>query len=100
METIIQKQDGNMVAILKGRLDTAAAPDTEKAMGELINGTEKEIILDCTELEYISSAGLRIFPTILQNTQEKGGHVYIKGISDDVRAVFALTGFINIFEFI
>jgi anti-anti-sigma regulatory factor len=51
METIIQKQDGNMVALLKGRLDTAAAPDTEKAMGELINGTEKEIILDCTELE-------------------------------------------------
>jgi anti-sigma B factor antagonist len=51
-------------------------------------------------LEYISSAGLRIFLTILQNTQEKGGHVYIKGISDDVRAVFALTGFINIFEFI
>ena len=100
METIIQKQDVNMVAILKGRLDTAAAPDTEKAMGELINGTEKEIILDCTELEYISSAGLRIFLTILQNTQEKGGHVYIKGISDDVRAVFALTGFINIFEFI
>lgn len=100
METIIQKQDGNMVALLKGRLDTAAAPDTEKAMSELINGTEKEIILDCTELEYISSAGLRIFLTILQNTQEKGGHVYIKGISDDVRAVFALTGFINIFEFI
>ena len=65
METIIQKQDVNMVAILKGRLDTAAAPDTEKAMGELINGTEKEIILDCTELEYISSAGLRIFLTIL-----------------------------------
>ena len=100
METIIQKQDDNMVALLKGRLDTAAAPDTEKAMDELINGTEKEIILDCTELEYISSAGLRIFLTILQNTQEKGGHVYIKGISDDVRAVFALTGFINIFEFI
>ena len=100
METIIQEQDGKMVAFLKGRLDTAAAPETETAMNVLYDCNEKDIILDCTELEYISSAGLRIFLTILQNTQEKGGHVYIKGISDDVRAVFALTGFINIFEFI
>ena len=100
METIIQEQDGKMVAFLKGRLDTAAASETETAMNVLYDCNEKDIILDCTELEYISSAGLRIFLALLQNSQEKGGHVYIRGISDDVRTVFALTGFINIFEFI
>ena len=50
-------------------------------------------------MEYISSSGLRIFLGILKNTKAKGGHVYIKGISDDIRAVFAMTGFINLFEF-
>ena len=100
MNVRIEEIDGNMVAILKGSLDTSAAAETEKIMSPLNDVEGKDIIIDCTDLEYISSAGLRIFLGILQNAEEKGGHVYIKGISDDVRAVFALTGFINIFEFI
>ena len=99
MKTTIQEQDGNVVAILEGSLDTAAAPETETAM-EVLNKVEgKDIIIDCTALEYISSAGLRIFLGVLQNAQEKGGHVYIKNINDNVRAIFTITGFSNIFEF-
>ena len=99
MKTTIQEQDGNMVAILEGNLDTAAAAETEKAMSPLNDVEGKDIIIDCTDLAYISSAGLRIFLGILQNAQTKGGHVYIKGINDNVRAVFTITGFSNIFEF-
>ena len=68
-------------------------------MRPLNNVEGKDIIIDCTNLAYISSAGLRIFLGILQNTKEKGGHVYIKNINDNVRTVFAITGFSNIFEF-
>ena len=82
MKTTIQEQDGNMVAILEGRLDTVAAPETEKAMNVLNDVEDKDIIIDCTDLEYISSAGLRIFLGILQNAQERGGHVYIRNIND------------------
>jgi len=99
MKTTIQEQDSNMVAILEGSLDTAAVPETEKAMAPLKNCEGKDIIIDCTALDYISSGGLRIFLSILKSAKEKGGHVYITGISNDVRAVFAMTGFINIFEF-
>jgi len=99
MNVIIQEQDGNMVAILEGSLDTAAAVETEKAMSPLNDVEGKNIILDCTGLTYISSAGLRIFLGLLQNAQTKGGHVYIKGVNDNVRSVFTITGFINIFEF-
>ena len=99
MKTTIQEQDDNIVAILEGSLDTAAAPEAEKAMGPLYDAEGRDIILDCTDLEYISSAGLRIFLNILQHAQEKGGHVYIKGITDAVRSIFAITGFCNIFEF-
>ena len=69
----------------------------EEIEGNNVEG--KDIIIDCTSLAYISSAGLRIFLGILQNAQEKGGHVYIKNINDNVRTVFAITGFSNIFEF-
>lgn len=99
MNVTIQEQDGNMVAILEGSLDTAAAVETEKAMSPLNDVEGKNIILDCTGLTYISSAGLRIFLGLLQNAQTKGGHVYIKGVNDNVRSVFTITGFINIFEF-
>ena len=99
MRTTIQERDGNMVAILEGRLDTAAAAETEKAMSPLLDCEGQHIVLDCTGLEYISSSGLRIFLSILKSAKAKGGHVYIKGISDDIRAVFAMTGFINLFEF-
>ena len=99
MNVRIEEQDGNMVAILKGSLDTAAAAETEKAMSPLNDVEGKDIIIDCTDLAYISSAGLRIFLGILQSAQTKGGHVYIKGVNDNVRAVFTITGFSNIFEF-
>jgi anti-anti-sigma factor len=99
MNVKIEEKDGNMVAILEGNLDTAAAAETEKAMSPLYDVEGKDIIIDCTDLAYISSAGLRIFLGILQNAQGKGGHVYIKGINDTVRGVFTITGFSNIFEF-
>ena len=99
MNVRIEEIDGNMVAILKGSLDTSAAAEIEKIMSPLNDVEGKDIIIDCTDLEYISSAGLRIFLGILQNAEEKGGHVYIKGINDKVRAIFTITGFSNIFEF-
>ena len=99
MNVKIEEIDGNIVAILEGSLDTAAAAETEKAMNPLNDVEGKDIIIDCTDLAYISSAGLRIFLGILQNAQAKGGHVYIKGINDTVRSVFTITGFSNIFEF-
>ena len=99
MKVTIQEQDGNMVAMLEGILDTASAAETEKAMSPLNDVEGKDIIIECTGLEYISSAGLRIFLGILQNAQAKGGHVYIQGINDKVRTIFAITGFINIFQF-
>ena len=68
MNTIIQEIHGNMVAMLEGRLDTAASPETEKAMQPLYDCENQDIIIDCTKLEYISSSGLRIFLSVLKST--------------------------------
>lgn len=99
MKTTIQEQEGKLLAILEGRLDTAAAPETEMAMSPLNDCDGKNIIIDCTKLEFISSAGLRIFLGLLNNAEEKGSHIYIKGLTDNVRSVFSMTGFIHLFEF-
>lgn len=99
MTTTIQEQNGCLVALLEGRLDTAAAPQAEKDMQPLMMSEGKDIILDCTALSYISSSGLRLFLSVLKNAKPKGGHVYITGMNNDLRNVFTMTGFINLFEF-
>ena len=99
MNTTIQEIDGNMVAMLEGRLDTPASAATEKAMSPLLSCENQDIIIDCTKLEYISSSGLRIFLSVLKNTKPRGCHVYIRGLNDSLRQVFAMTGFTNLFEF-
>lgn len=99
MNTIIKKQNDELYAILDGRLDTAAAIQTEKDMQPLFNSEGENIVLDCNALQYISSSGLRLFLGVLKSAKAKGGHVYITGMNDDIKSVFAMTGFTNLFEF-
>lgn len=99
MNTTILEKDGNLVAVFEGRLDTAAAIKTEQEVKPLYDNVDHDVVLDCTAMEYISSSGLRIFLNILKNMKPKGRHVYIQGISKELRTVFDMTGFTNLFEF-
>ncbi len=99
MNTSINEQNGELIAILDGRLDTSVAPQTEKELAPLANCDGKNIVLDCNQLAYISSSGLRIFLSILKTAKAKGSHVYITGANEDINKVFAMTGFNNLFEF-
>lgn len=100
MNTTLKEENNDLVMYFEGRLDTAVAPEVEKATAPLMDCEGHNIILDCTQLAYISSSGLRIFLSILKNAKPKGSHVYIRGVSDSIRGVFAMTGFTNLFEFI
>jgi len=98
MTTTIQERDGQLVAVFEGRLDTAAAVQTEKDLQPLESCEGKDIILDCTTLDYISSSGLRLFLNVLKMAKAKGRQVFISGMNNDIRNVFTMTGFINLFE--
>ena len=100
METKIQENGSQIIAYLSGRLDTAAAIPTAEAVKPLMEAAGKEIILDCTELEYISSSGLRIFLSIRKEAAAKGSKVIVRNISADIRQVFVMTGFISLFEIV
>ena len=99
MTTTVQEIDGKLVATLVGELDTAASHDAEIALQPLLNADGKDIVIDCTDLEYIASSGLRIFLSILKQAREVGSRVVLKNVNDVVRDVLDLTGFISIFEF-
>lgn len=98
MEVIITKQENEVTAQLCGRLDTPASQDIANDVETLVGAAGGTIILDCTELEYISSSGLRIFLTLRKAAAEKGGKVIVRNITPAIRSVFMMTGFLNLFE--
>ena len=99
MKTTFKEEDKYYVMYFEGRLDTAASAKVEEEMNPLYECDGHDIILDCANLEYISSSGLRLFLGLLKTAKPKGSHVYIRAINEDLRQVFAMTGFINLFEF-
>ncbi len=98
MNIDIKELNGGYTAVLQGRLDTPAAVKAQQSIAPLIENANKVITLDCTQLEYISSSGLRLFLTLRKETTAKGGKVIIENINDEIKKVFMMTGFFNLFE--
>ena len=94
----IQEQNGGFTALMSGRLDTPAAVQASKDMQPLMDNADKVITLDCTKLDYISSSGLRLFLSLRKETASNGGKVIIENINDEIKKVFMMTGFYNLFE--
>ena len=92
---IIKKnlEENNLTITLEGRLDTNTAPELEKEIETLDGG--KNLIFDFKNLEYISSAGLRIILS-LQKRMNNQGSILIKNANDEVKEVFEITGFSTI----
>lgn len=87
-----------MMATVSGRLDTPSAVKAQQEITPLLQNADKQITLDCKDLEYISSSGLRLFLTIRKEAQAKGGKVVINNINEEIKKVFMMTGFFNLFE--
>ena len=98
MQININTQGNETVATLIGRLDTLAAQEVAAQFETLQEKAGGTVVLDCSQLEYISSSGLRLFLTLRKAAATKGGKVIIRDINSDVRSVFMITGFLNLFE--
>ena len=90
--------DGKYVATLEGEMDTAAAIEAEEVLKPLYQSNGKDVVIDCTSLDYIASSGLRILLSILKGAKACGSKVSLRGVNDDIKNVFKLTGFISIFD--
>lgn len=87
--------DGSKLTIaLEGRLDSSTSPELENELKESMSGV-RELHFDFSELEYISSAGLRVL-LAAQKEMSKQGTMAISGVNDTVMEVFEVTGFVDI----
>ena len=95
MITKVEEQDGRFAVTLEGEMDTAAAVEAESILKPLYNSDG----IECKNLEYIASSGLRILLGILKGAKAAGSSVVLRNVNDDIKNVFKLTGFIDIFKF-
>ena len=87
--------DGSKLTIaLEGRLDSSTSPELENELKKSMSGVQ-ELHFDFSELEYISSAGLRVL-LAAQKEMSKQGTMAISGVNDTVMEVFEVTGFVDI----
>lgn len=91
-----EKENEKLIISLEGRLDTVTAPDLEKVISNETDGI-KELVIDMKELEYISSAGLRVLLAV-QKKMNKTGSLKITDVCDTVMEVFEMTGFSDILD--
>ena len=81
-----------LVVELAGRLDTTTAPELESALE--LDGI-KSLVLDFSNLEYISSAGLRVI-LAAQKKMSAQGEMVVRNVNETIKEVFEITGFIDI----
>lgn len=84
----------NLTVSLGGRLDTGTAPELEKELKNSLDGVE-ELIIDMAELDYLSSAGLRVLLGA-QKTMNRQGSMKVSHVNDTIMEIFEVTGFSDI----
>lgn len=99
MKVEISETDGQLMATLQGEMDTAAAIEAEKTLQTLYKSNGRDVVIECKDLEYIASSGLRILLGILKGAKASGSEVVMRHVNDDIKNVFRMTGFISIFKF-
>lgn len=87
-------EDKKLTVSLEGRLDTNTAPELEEELKTSLDGVT-DFVIDMEQLQYISSAGLRVLLSA-QKVMNKQGTMVIKNCSDDIMEIFEVTGFVDI----
>ena len=92
MDLNVELIENKLYIHISGRLDTNTAPDLENAIKTNLLDS-KELNLDLKDLDYISSAGLRLILVMHKNMSNKKGKLTVLYPKDDVMEVFDMTGF-------
>ena len=92
-------KEGNAIVMsLEGRLDAVASSEFERTLSDWISKGDHHFLLNFTDLEYISSAGLRSILATSKKLKETQGKIVLTGLHGPVEEVFKISGFLSLFR--
>ena len=96
---ISTREEGSATIVeFEGNLDTNTAPDAQDKLNEVLAGGANRVLVDFSELDYISSAGLRVLLVTAKRMTATGGNLHICALNETVNEVFEISGFSMIFN--
>ena len=93
MKIIRKKENGIMRIIIKGRLDADSAPKAEKILKKTLARNKIRLLFDLCELEYMSSAGLRVILNAARQVDQEGGKIVLCCLNQVVKEIFEFSPF-------
>ena len=94
-----QTREGPVTVIaVCGRLDNASAGTLGDRLSSELDGTDGRLLLELSQLDYISSAGFRVLLVAAKRARESGGQIALAGIAGHVRQLFEIGGFLKLFR--
>lgn len=98
MDIFEEKKGRATVFVLRGRLDSTSSSEVEKKIIHSIENGSKDIVLDCSSLDYISSAGIRVLVHCHKLIEKKHGHIFLAAVPKPIENVLYITGFLPYFK--
>jgi anti-anti-sigma factor len=96
---IKEEKRGNVKIIgLRGKLDANTSPSVEEQLQAVMDQGEKRLVLDLSELTYISSLGLRVFIVVAKEMQKVNGKLALARLNERIYEIFKIAGFTRIFS--
>lgn len=89
-------KDGNLILYIEGEINSFTAPELEEVIKNDLNGV-KSLVFDLKDVEYLSSAGLRVL-LVAHKVMSKQGKMSLRHVNQSVMEVFDITGFSNILD--
>ena len=91
---ITQRVEGDVTVLLpEGRMDTLAADEMDKTLQAAVSAGSNKLVMDMSQVEYISSAGLRTLAAVLVKSRAEGGDMKLAALNERVTRVFNIIGF-------
>ena len=96
MKTTIEQLEDCTLVTFDGEFNTAAYTEESHILAPLMENGSGHIVIECKDLTYIASSGLRILLSILKSTKANGGTMTLRNTNESVKKIFIMTGFSKI----
>ena len=92
------QQAGVCIISISGRVDSLTSAEVGRFFDEQIEKGQARLVLDLSQVDYMSSSGLRVLVSTLKNVRQHHGDLYLAGLQENIRQLFDLSGFTSIFK--